>query len=221
MNRRQFVRTTVAGLSASALASRVTLRPGQPARTRLLMLGTAGGPRPWRTRSAPAQAIVVNNTVYVVDCGDGVVRQLALADVPLRDVRHVFVTHHHSDHNADYGTLILLAWASGLRTRVDTWGPPPLARMTDLFFEMNAADIDARTTDEGRPPLQPRLTGACYNTVAPGYAFSLSGIYLSKGDQFAEVEVKTSPVQASREIRAQEAENALNWFRTLTGDVFG
>jgi NADPH-dependent 2,4-dienoyl-CoA reductase/sulfur reductase-like enzyme len=73
----------------------------------------------------------------------------------------------------------------------------------------------------GKPPEQPRLTGACYNTVAPGYAFSLSGIYQPKGDQFAEVEVKTSPVQASREIRAQEAENALNWFRTLTGDVFG
>jgi NADPH-dependent 2,4-dienoyl-CoA reductase/sulfur reductase-like enzyme len=73
----------------------------------------------------------------------------------------------------------------------------------------------------GKPPESPRLTGACYNTVAPGYAFSLSGIYLPKGDQFAEVEVKTSPVQASREIRAQEAENAVNWFRMLTGDVFG
>jgi len=155
VNRRQFVRTTVAGLGASALASRVTLRRGQTARTRLLMLGTAGGPRPWRTRSAPAQAIVVNSTVYVVDCGDGVVRQLALAGAALRDVRHIFITHHHSDHNADYGTLVLLAWASGLRTRVDTWGPPPLARMTDLFFEMNAADIDGRTTDEGRPPLRP------------------------------------------------------------------
>jgi NADPH-dependent 2,4-dienoyl-CoA reductase/sulfur reductase-like enzyme len=73
----------------------------------------------------------------------------------------------------------------------------------------------------GKPPEQPRLTGACYNTVAPAYAFSLSGIYQPKGEQFAEVEVKTSPVQASREIRAQEAENAVNWFRTLTGDVFG
>jgi hypothetical protein len=25
-----------------------------------------------------------------------------------------------------------------LSTRVDTWGPPPLAKMTKLFFEMNA-----------------------------------------------------------------------------------
>jgi NADPH-dependent 2,4-dienoyl-CoA reductase/sulfur reductase-like enzyme len=73
----------------------------------------------------------------------------------------------------------------------------------------------------GRPPEPPRLTGACYNTVAPAYAFSLSGIYQPKGDQFAEVEVKTSPVEASREIRAQEAESALSWFKSITGDTFG
>jgi NADPH-dependent 2,4-dienoyl-CoA reductase/sulfur reductase-like enzyme len=73
----------------------------------------------------------------------------------------------------------------------------------------------------GRPPEPPRLTGACYNTVAPAYAFSLSGVYQPKGDQFAEVEVKTGPVEASREIRAQEAESALSWFRTITGETFG
>lgn len=42
-----------------------------------------------------------------------------------------------------------------LRTRVDTWGPPPLARMTELFFEMNAFDIETRVEDEGRVPLVP------------------------------------------------------------------
>ena len=119
------------------------------------MLGTAGGPRPRTTRSAPAHAVVVGDTAYVVDCGDGVARQLVLAGVPLRAVRHIFITHHHSDHNADYGNLILLAWAAGLQTRVDSWGPPPLAHMTDLVFEMNAADIEARTADEGRLPLRP------------------------------------------------------------------
>jgi sulfide dehydrogenase [flavocytochrome c] flavoprotein subunit len=73
----------------------------------------------------------------------------------------------------------------------------------------------------GKSPEPPRLTGACYSTVAPAYAFSLSGIYQPKGDQFAEVEVKTSPVEAAREIRAQEAESARNWFKTITGETFG
>ena len=151
MNRRQFLGTAAVCLGAPQLA-----RPRRRrATTRLILLGTAGGPRARATRSATAQAIVVGDTAYVVDCGDGVARQLVLAGVPLRAVRHIFITHHHSDHNADYGNLILLAWAAGLRTRLDSWGPPPLARMTDLVFQLNAADIAARTPDEIRVPLRP------------------------------------------------------------------
>src|SRR5436305_3798560 len=80
---------------------------------------------------------------------------MVFADVPLPTLRHIFLTHQHSDHNADYGNLIWLAWAAGLSTRVDTWGPPPLAKMTKLFFEMNAYDIDTRIANEGRVPLVP------------------------------------------------------------------
>ena len=127
----------------------------QTARTRLVLLGTGGGPRPRKASSASAQVILANDLAYVVDCGDGVARQLAMAGVPLPTLRHVFITHQHSDHNADYGNLIWLAWAVGLNTRVDTWGPPPLAEMTRLFFEMNAYDINTRIADEGRSPLRP------------------------------------------------------------------
>src|SRR5437867_9637947 len=123
--------------------------------TRLIMLGTGGGPRPRRDRAATAHAVIVDDALYVVDCGHPVARQLAAAGVALPTLRHVFVTHHHSDHNADYGNLLLLAWAAGLRTRVDTWGPPPLRKITKLFFEMNAYDIETRISDEGRVPLVP------------------------------------------------------------------
>lgn len=152
MDRRRFVNVAAACLGVSHLATRLRV---QPARTRLILLGTAGGPRPRATRSASAQAIVIGDTAYVVDCGDGVARQLVLAGVPLRNVRHIFITHHHSDHTADYGNLLLLAWGDNLTTPVDTWGPPPLHRITQLFFEMNKPDLDVRERDEGRPPLKP------------------------------------------------------------------
>jgi ribonuclease BN (tRNA processing enzyme) len=125
------------------------------AKTRLILLGTGGGPRPRKENVSTSQVIVVNDALYVVDCGNGVARQLAAAGLALPKLRHVFITHHHSDHNADYGNLLLLSWASGLRTRVDTWGPPPLEKMTRLFFEMNAYDINIRIADEGRVPLVP------------------------------------------------------------------
>jgi NADPH-dependent 2,4-dienoyl-CoA reductase/sulfur reductase-like enzyme len=75
---------------------------------------------------------------------------------------------------------------------------------------------------EGKAPQTTRLTGICYNTVAPGYAFSLAGIYLPKGDIFAEAEGNaTSLVDASREVRAREAEEAQNWYNKITADAFG
>jgi ribonuclease BN (tRNA processing enzyme) len=152
IDRRDFLfgATALAGAALCPWAAR-----GQSERTRLILLGTAGGPRPRKARSAPAQVIVSNGSAYVVDCGDGVARQLVLAGVPLPSLRHIFLTHHHSDHNADYGNLIWLAWTAGLRTRVDTWGPPPLEKMTQLFFEMNAFDINTRIAYEGRVPLVP------------------------------------------------------------------
>jgi NADPH-dependent 2,4-dienoyl-CoA reductase/sulfur reductase-like enzyme len=73
----------------------------------------------------------------------------------------------------------------------------------------------------GKSPEMPRLNGACYNTVAPGYAFSLKGIYQPRDGQFAEAEVSISPADAPREVRQREAEQALDWFNTITADAFG
>lgn len=152
IDRRRFLIGTAALAGAALWPWPAT---GQRDRMRLILLGTGGGPRPRKASSAPAQVILVNDTAYVVDCGDGVARQLVLAGVSLQRLRHVFLTHHHSDHNADYGNLILLAWTAGLRSRVDAWGPPPLERMTKQYFEMNAYDIATRIADEGRVPLVP------------------------------------------------------------------
>ena len=152
--RRNFLLSSAA-LAAAALRPRGALAQGR--KSRLLMLGTGGGPRPRKDRGATAHAVIVNDVVYVVDCGNGVARQLAAMGVALPKLRHVFITHQHSDHNADYGNLLLLSWASGLRTRVDAWGPPPLAKMTRLSLELNAYDINIRIEDEGRVPLEPLI----------------------------------------------------------------
>jgi len=164
-------RTFVAALAATPVAAtfaqstRNDQRPTSPTGTRLVLLGTAGGPTPKAQRSAPAQAIVAGDRVYLVDCGDGVARQLALARIPLRQLRAVFITHQHSDHNAGYGPLFLVGWAGGIEAPVDTYGPPPLAKMTRSLLDAYEFDITLRIADEGRPPLAPlirphEITGA-------------------------------------------------------------
>ena len=152
---------TAIAASASPIAADTTREAGDipPPRTRtptsrLILLGTGGGPSPKPNRAPSSQVIVVNGVSYVIDCGNGVARQLVLAELRLASLRNVFITHHHSDHNADYGNLLLLAWAADLAHRVDTYGPPPLAAMTRQFLALNDVDIRTRIADEGRPPLQ-------------------------------------------------------------------
>ena len=74
----------------------------------------------------------------------------------------------------------------------------------------------------GKPPETPRLTGICYNNVAPGYAFSLPGVYAPKDSIFSEVEGgAASAVDAPREVREREANEATAWFQKITADNFG
>lgn len=145
-----FGATLLTGIHAQAAD---TATSTSETKTRLILLGTAGGPLPKVNRSAPANVLVVNGKAYVIDAGDSVARQLIKAGVSPTSLRAVFIMHHHSDHNADYGNLLFLSWAAGLKNAVDTYGPPPLVKMTSLFLEMNDWDIQLRQREEHRPEL--------------------------------------------------------------------
>ena len=153
LSRRAFLAAGSSWLLVTAIAG----AQGGKQRTRLVLLGTAGGPTPKAKASAPAQAIVVGDRIYLVDCGDGVARQLALAKLPVRDLRAVFITHQHSDHNAGFGPLFLLGWTAGLAKPVDAYGPPPLIEMTSRLLDAYRFDIELRIADEGRAPLAPLI----------------------------------------------------------------
>jgi ribonuclease BN (tRNA processing enzyme) len=155
-----------AAVVLSTLGHRETAKADEN-RARVVLLGTAGGPSPKPSRSAPASMLVARGSLYVVDCGNGVARQIVKAGFQLKDLKNIFITHHHSDHNLDYGNLFYLAWSAALKNAVNSYGPPPLSKMTERFFELNEFDVDLRIHDEGRPDPRPLLvpheiTGAGY-----------------------------------------------------------
>lgn len=124
--------------------------------TRLVLLGTKGGPRvgpPGAARN-PSTLIVANGTPYVVDCGYGTSTGLVGAGVALNSVRYVFITHHHSDHMLELGPLIYNAWVTGLRSPIDVYGPPGTSKMVASFLSYMELDIRTRVADEGRPDLE-------------------------------------------------------------------
>ena len=137
--------------SAAMLASPVVRAQNAKPRTRIVFLGTKGGPRVGIGAANPANLLVVNDTPFVIDCGMGVSRQLVTAGVPIPSVKYIFISHHHSDHNLEYGNLFYNAWAAGLSTPIHSFGPKGIEAMTREYWELNKFDVETRIADEGRP----------------------------------------------------------------------
>src|ERR1043165_180615 len=119
LTRRHLIRAALSSAAASALP-RPAMPQGSPVSlgaNRLVLLGTKGGPaiRAGYTPSPTAHLVVYNNVPYVIDTGYGVSFKLIDAKFPLGALRYVFITHHHSDHNAESGLLLNNAWAIGSR----------------------------------------------------------------------------------------------------------
>jgi len=156
-SRREFLAGT-AGLALGFATGGCRFEGQNTPDTRLILLGTKGGPRVTTgARSNPSTLILVNGTPLVVDCGYGTAARLAAAGVRLDQLRYVFITHHHSDHSLDYGPLVYSGWVAGLAARVDAYGPAGMDELTDGFFQYMRSDIETRIADEGRPDLRDLL----------------------------------------------------------------
>ncbi len=150
-NRRQFLTGAARVALSYDLSTRLGISESKKG-TRVILLGTRGGPRVGESgRNNPSTLLLVNDLPYVIDCGYGTSRQLLAAGVSLNRLRYIFITHHHSDHNLEYGTLFYNSWITGLPARVDAYGPTGLEKMTREFFNYMKFDVDTRIVDEGRP----------------------------------------------------------------------
>lgn len=124
--------------------------------TKLVILGSGAGPNPTnpgRTRHMTAHVMVSNASAYVLDCGVGVTNQFARTGIPFSALRSIFITHHHPDHNIEYGPLLLIGWVQGLLPSVRAFGPPPLKQMTQDFLRAYKTTIDFWVEDLKVKPL--------------------------------------------------------------------
>src|ERR1700742_3639157 len=97
------------GCAATAFAAPgLAQTPAKP-RTKIVFLGTKGGPRVGIGASNPANLVMVNDTPIVIDCGMGVSRQLVAAGVPIPSRKHIFISPPHSDHTREPGNLFFYA----------------------------------------------------------------------------------------------------------------
>src|SRR5262249_42670046 len=122
--------------------------------TKLVLLGTGGGPGGLgRTRKMTSHVMLSNGAAYVLDCGLGVIDQYARTGIPFPALRSIFITHHHADHNIEYGPLLVVGWIMGMHLDVRAFGPPPLKQMTEDFIRAYKTTVDFGAEDFKVKPL--------------------------------------------------------------------
>jgi len=151
-NRRALMKAAVALPVLAALSE--AGRASAAGETRLVILGTSGGPSVGRPRYMTSSVILHGGQAHVVDCGYGVTEQLVRAGVKLQDIRDVFITHHHPDHNIELGTLIYFSWYAGA-PGLDVYGPPPVRQITSDYLKALKPDVDIWLDDIGHAPMGP------------------------------------------------------------------
>lgn len=125
-----------------AQSARIRSALGGAKGTKLVLLGTGGGPAPGQARHMTSHLMLHEGAAYVLDCGMGVTDQFARTGTPFNTVRAIFITHHHFDHNVEYGPFLLIGWTRGMGQSVRAYGPPPLTKMTQDFLRAYRATID-------------------------------------------------------------------------------
>ena len=138
---------------------------------KVVLLGT-GSPIISTSRSKPAQAVLVGDKVFLVDCGAGTVERLVQLGIEPRNVNGVFFTHFHSDHDAGFPDFYVSSWIGGTQERstpLNVYGPPTtkdtITKMIDAFsYDINVRIEQAHHSTVGLKVNYVEMTeGVIYN----------------------------------------------------------
>jgi ribonuclease BN (tRNA processing enzyme) len=118
--------------------------------TKLITVGTAGGPVPRAGRAQSANLLVVNGTPYLIDAGDGTTRRLAKMRFNFRTLGTVFVTHGHNDHTGGLGMVLSSAWTAQRTQPINVYGPPGTEALIKAAIAYYGLDAEIRISDGSR-----------------------------------------------------------------------
>ncbi len=121
--------------------------PPPKAGTRVVTLGTRGGPIPTLGRAQSSNVLIVNGAPYVVDAGEGVTRRLVRAGIAIRDIDNIFITHPHSDHTGGLGGLLSTEYDYSRTRPVNVYGPPGTDAVTKALVQFLMVSADIRISE--------------------------------------------------------------------------
>lgn len=115
---------------------------------RVHVLGS-GCPQPTPEQYGSSFILEVGEALVMVDCGPGTTYKMGRMGLSTRAVGHVFLTHHHFDHNVDFPCFALTRWDQciGTEPALKVYGPPPTEAFVERLLGEQGAffdDWDAR-----------------------------------------------------------------------------
>jgi len=141
--------------------------------TKIILLGT-GTPNALPNRYGTSIAILVRGQPYLFDFGSGIVRRLNGANIDLKSIKTVFLTHLHTDHTIGYPDLIFTTWVKGRIMPLEVYGPSGLKHMTKHILEAYKEDIRVRL--DGLEPINETGYNVNVHEIQPGIVFEDSNI---------------------------------------------
>lgn len=147
--------------------------------TRLITLGTRGGPIPSKSRAQTSNLLIVNGSYYLIDAGDGVLRRLAQAGADFKKIGRVFITHEHDDHTAGLGALMSAEWDFQRREPIDAYGPPGTAGLVSGAVQYFTGNAQIRWTEGRRTPLGDVFRG---HDVEPGLIYQDANVKVTAAE---------------------------------------
>jgi ribonuclease BN (tRNA processing enzyme) len=144
---------------ALAQSGGATKDPALKSGTHFITLGTTAGPLPRRSRAQASDLLIVNNTAYLIDAGDGVTRRIVQAGINFRTIGTIFITHNHSDHMAGLGTLLDAQWQYSRHEPTNVYGPPGTERVVKGAIDYFSVDAEIRSTEGKTAPLRKVFVG--------------------------------------------------------------
>jgi ribonuclease BN (tRNA processing enzyme) len=174
LRRRKFLHLAVGAAALPAVSHFAWAQPSSgivsPKKgTRVITLGTRGGPAPTVGRAQPSNLLIVDGTPYVIDAGDGVTRRLTRLGTNFRDIDTIFITHPHSDHTGGLPALLVVQYDL-IRTKpVNVYGPPGTEEIVKGILPFLDVNAEVRMGDGTRTMMASKIFSG--HNKQPGLIF--------------------------------------------------
>ncbi|MEN6321767.1 MAG: twin-arginine translocation signal domain-containing protein [Syntrophaceae bacterium] len=199
ISRRNFLKGVGASLAAAPLISGLSgcnVTDSHSSTTNynasLVLLGTTGEVSWFQgtARASSSSVLLVDNTMYLIDLGQGSAWRLSQAFNPpdgqasstfLKRLKAVFFTHIHQDHTADYPSLLLIGPGAGLASSynpLQVYGPCNRGQLDIPNPNCDYTAADAVSTESGTTtPGLAEMTKYIWQT----YAATVNNMVLDNG----------------------------------------